>query len=90
MKKTVRSEEEKQKLKSRLNRISGQIAGVKKMIDNDRYCGDVLIQLSAIEKAVKSLSSVVLEKHMYSCIKTEVAQGNLEVVDEMMDLFRRF
>lgn len=90
MKKTIRSEVEKKQLRNRLNRISGQIDGVKRMIEDDRYCNDILIQLSAIEKAIKSLSSVVLEKHMYSCIKTEVAHGNSEVVDEIMDLFRRF
>jgi DNA-binding FrmR family transcriptional regulator len=90
MKKTMRSEEDKKILKNRLNRISGQIDGVKKMIDDNRYCDDVLTQLSAIEKAVKSLSSVILERHMYSCITREVKDSNLEVVDEMMTLFRRF
>ena len=66
MKKTVRTTDEKKKLINRLNRISGQIDGVKKMIEDDRYCDDILTQLSAIEKAVKSLSSVILERHMYS------------------------
>lgn len=86
----MRSEEDKKILKNRLNRISGQIDGVKKMIDDNRYCDDVLTQLSAIEKAVKSLSSVILEKHMYSCIKNDVQRGNTEVVDELMKLFRRY
>ncbi len=90
MKKTMRSEEDKKILKNRLNRISGQIDGVKKMIDDNRYCDDVLTQLSAIEKAVKSLSFVILEKHMYSCIKNDVQRGNTEVVDELMKLFRRY
>ena len=90
MKKTMRSEEDKKILKNRLNRIAGQIDGVKKMIDDNRYCDDVLTQLSAIEKAVKSLSSVILEKHMYSCIKNDVQRGNTEVVDELMKLFRRY
>lgn len=86
----MRSEEDKKILKNRLNRIAGQIDGVKKMIDDNRYCDDVLTQLSAIEKAVKSLSSVILEKHMYSCIKNDVQRGNTEVVDELMKLFRRY
>ena len=90
MKKTYREEEEKKQLIHRLNRISGQISGIKKMIDDDRYCGDILTQLSAVDKAVQSLSSVILERHMYSCIKKEVSSGNLEVVDEIMQLFRRF
>lgn len=90
MKKTYREEEEKRQLIHRLNRISGQISGIKKMIDDDRYCGEILTQLSAVDKAVQSLSSVILERHMYSCIKKEVSSGNLEVVDEIMQLFRRF
>ncbi len=90
MKKTYRDFEEKSQYIHRLNRISGQIDGIKKMIEDDRYCDDILTQLSAVEKAVKSLSSVILEKHMYSCIKKEISHGNLEVVDEMMQLFRRY
>ena len=89
MKKTYRTDEEKKKLIHRLNRISGQVNGVKKMIEEDRYCGDILVQLSAVEKAVQSLSSVILERHMYSCIKKEVEEGNSEVLDEVMELFRR-
>ena len=90
MKKTYRTEDEKKQLIHRLNRISGQVEGIKKMIEEDRYCDDVLTQLLAVDKAVKSLSSVILEKHMYSCIKKEVSEGNLEVVDEVMQLFRRY
>lgn len=90
MKKTYREEEGKSQLIHRLNRISGQISGIKKMIEDDRYCEDILTQLSAVDKAVQSLSSVILERHMYSCIKKEMSSGNLEVVDEIMQLFRRF
>ena len=90
MKKTYRTEEEKKQFIHRLNRISGQVEGIKKMIEEDRYCDDLLTQLLAVDKAVKSLSSVILEKHMYSCIKKEVSEGNLEVVDEVMQLFRRY
>lgn len=90
MRKTYRTEEEKKQLIHRLNRISGQVEGIKKMIEEDRYCDDLLTQLLAVDKAVKSLSSVILEKHMYSCIKKEVSEGNLEIVDEVMQLFRRY
>ena len=90
MRKTYRTEEEKKQLIHRLNRISGQVEGIKKMIEEDRYCDDLLTQLLAVDKAIKSLSSVILEKHMYSCIKKEVSEGNLEVVDEVMQLFRRY
>ncbi len=85
-----RTEEEKKLFTSRINRIIGQLNGVKKMIDEDRYCDDVLIQLSAIEKAVKSVASVVLEKHMHSCLVEEVQKGNLGIIDEITELFKRF
>lgn len=67
-KKTVRTEETKKKLLARTNRIIGQLDGIKKMIDNDRYCADILIQLSAVDSAIKSLASVILDNHMHSCV----------------------
>jgi len=63
-KKTKRSPDEKKLIQNRLNRISGQINGINKMIENDAYCNDVLIQLSAVEKAVKSLTSHILDNHL--------------------------
>ena len=89
-KKKVRTPEEKHAIVSRLNRIAGQLGGVKKMIEEDRYCDDILTQLAAIEKAVKSLSAFVLEKHMHSCLVEEVQGGNLGVIDEIVELFKRF
>jgi DNA-binding FrmR family transcriptional regulator len=89
-KKTYRGDKEKKQLINRLNRIEGQISGVKKMIENDSYCNDVLIQLSAVENAIKSLSNQVLENHLYSCISRDLEKGNLEVVDEIISLFKRF
>ena len=86
----VRSGEEKKKIVSRLNRIAGQIGGVKKMIEEDRYCDDVLVQLAAIDKSVKSLAGVILEGHLHSCLIENIREGNLTVVDEVVDLFKRF
>ena len=88
--KTERSAEEKKLITNRLNRISGQVNGVKKMIDEDAYCSDVLIQLAAIESAVKSLSNHILENHLHTCITTEVQKGNTEAIDEVIELFKRF
>lgn len=89
-KKTVRSESEKRIINNRLNRIEGQIKGIKKMVAEDRYCNDILIQLSAIESSVKSLSMYILENHMYSCITDSIEKRDTEVVDELMSLFKRF
>lgn len=86
----VRSEEEKKSFITRLNRIIGQMNGIKKMIEEDRYCDDILIQLSAIDKSIKSLANVILENHMHSCLVENIQAGNLEVLDEIVELFKRF
>lgn len=88
--KKTRTEEEKRSLAVRINRISGQLSGVKRMIEEDRYCDDILIQLSAIDKAVKSLSRVILENHMHTCLIENIQAGNYDVVDEIVELFKRF
>ena len=89
-KKTYRTEEDKKKLLSRTNRIIGQLDGIKKMIDNDRYCADILIQLSAVDSAIKSLASVILDNHMHSCVVNSIKEGDSSKIDEIVDLFRRF
>lgn len=86
----LRTEEEKNALGARLNRIIGQLNGVKNMIAQDRYCADILIQLSAIDKSVKSLAGVLLEKHLHSCLVEDIQSGKTESVDEIVDLFKRF
>lgn len=86
----VRSNEEKRALESRINRIIGQLNGIKNMIDDNRYCDDVLIQLSAVDKSVKSLANVILDAHMHTCLVDNIQSGNIEVVDEIVDLFKRF
>ena len=89
-KKTVRNEEEKKIITNRINRIEGQLTGIKKMIQNDSYCNDVLVQLSAVENSVKSLSNHILEKHLYSCVIRDLENGNLEIIDELIGLFKKF
>ena len=89
-KKTKRTEKEKQLINNRLNRIEGRIRGVKKMIGEDAYCNDVLIQLSAIESSVKSLSNQVLENHLYNCIARDLENGKVDTIDEIISLFKRF
>lgn len=89
-KKTMRSPDEKKLITNRLNRISGQINGINKMIENDAYCNDVLIQLSAVEKAVKSLSTHILENHLYMCVSRDLENGDYDTIDELISLFKRF
>ena len=89
-KKTHRTGNEKKLLNNRLNRIEGQIKGVKKMISENAYCNDILVQLSAIENSVKSLSNLMLEKHLYTCIARDLENGKIDTIDEIVSLFKRF
>ena len=88
--KIYRPEDVKKTINTRLNRIDGQIHGIKKMVAEDRYCDDILIQLSAVNKSIKSLANYILENHMYNCILSDIEKGNVEIVDEVVTLFRRF
>lgn len=89
-KKTPRSEEVQRDIQTRLNRAIGQLRGVKDMIEDNRYCGDVLTQLAAAESAVKRVSELVLKEHLRTCVIEEIRAGNDEVIDEVMQLMRRF
>lgn len=89
-KKTKRSVNEKKLITNRLNRIGGQIKGITNMIENDAYCNDVLIQLSAVENSVKSLSTHILESHLYNCVPKDLENGEFDTIDELISLFKRF
>lgn len=84
-----RSFEEKDKLIKRLNIIEGQIKGVKDMIDKDRYCGDVVMQISAIDKSLKSVGNIILKEHAKSCIEDRIKEGDDKAMDELLTLFER-
>ena len=87
-KKTQRNEEEKKQLLNRINRIDGQLDGIKKMIEEDKYCNDILIQIVAAEKSLKSLANLMFENHVYRCIPDDIK--NEEIIDELISLFKRF
>lgn len=89
-KSTPRSEETQRDLERRLNRVIGQLNGVKEMIADNRYCGDVLTQLAAATSAVRRVSEIVLREHMRTCVIEQIQAGNDEVVDEVLDLMRKF
>lgn len=89
-KKTKRSDNDKKLIINRLNRIAGQINGIKKMVENNEYCNDLLVQLSAVKNSVKSLSTHILENHLYTCVPTALENGELETIDELISLFKRF
>ena len=81
---------DKAALNRRLKRIEGQVKGIQKMIEDDRYCFDVLSQLSAIDKAIGSLSSKLIDHHLHTCVVDDIKKGDLKTVDELAELFKRF
>lgn len=87
---TIRSDNDKKEIHSRINRLIGQLNGIKKMVDENRYCDDILIQLSAIDKSIKSCANYILDKHLHTCIIDNIKNGNEEVIDEIINLFKRF
>ena len=89
-KNTPRSEEFQADLQKRLNRAIGQLNGVKGMLDDNRYCGDVLVQLAAAQSALRSVSLMLLQDHMETCMVEQVREGNDDVVDEVVGLVKRF
>lgn len=78
------SEQTKSKLVARLNRIEGQIRGVKGMIEKDIYCDDVLNQIAAIQSAMNGVGKLLLEGHMRSCVVDRIEAGDHEVIDELL------
>lgn len=83
-KKKVRSPEEYKKLINRLNRISGQINGIKKMVEDSAYCPDILLQVAAANAALNSFSKELLAEHIRTCVADNIKNGNDEVINELV------
>ena len=88
-KNTPRSESSNRQLQNRLNRMIGQLNGIKKMLDDNRYCGDILTQIAAVESALQSFGYIILQDHMETCVVEEIKNGNLQIVDEAVDLIKK-
>ena len=80
----IRSEEEHKSLINRLNRIEGQVRGVKRMIEEDAYCTDILVQVSAINAALNSFNKVLLAEHIRTCVAEDIKHGKDETIDELV------
>ncbi|MCF8566597.1 metal-sensitive transcriptional regulator [Alicyclobacillus tolerans] len=82
---------DKEALQSRLKRIEGQVRGIQKMIEDDRYCVDILVQIAAIKSAINQVGLVLLESHTKGCVAEAVTHNNGEAkIDELMDVIRQF
>lgn len=88
-KNTPRSESDISKLTSRLNRIIGQLNGIKKMIEENKYCKDVLQQVAAAEKALQSFGYVILEDHLKGCVSDKIRANDNNIISETIDIIRK-
>lgn len=86
-----RTEQEKSKLVNRLKRIEGQIRGLQKMVEEDRYCVDVLVQVSSVNSALKQVGFALLERHTRTCVSSAVQSGEGdEYIEELMKVMKQF
>lgn len=83
-KRKERDEKEYKDLMNRLKRIEGQVRGVEGMLENNAYCTDILIQVSAITSALNSFNKELLGNHMRTCVANNIREGNDEVIDELV------
>ena len=79
-----RSEEEYKSLIHRLNRIEGQVRGIRGMVENEAYCTDILTQVSAVQSALNAFSRELLGNHIRTCVVRDIQNGQLEVVDDLL------
>ena len=79
-----RTPEEYKSLIHRLNRIEGQIRGIRGMVENEAYCTDILTQVSAVQSALNAFSRELLASHIRTCVVTDIQNGQLEVVDDLL------
>ncbi len=84
-----RTAKEQQDLITRLRRIEGQIRGIEKMVENDAYCPDILVQVSAATSALNSFNKVLLACHIKGCVSEDIKAGNEETVDELVAVLQK-
>jgi CsoR family transcriptional regulator, copper-sensing transcriptional repressor len=87
--KSHHSDTVKKNLVTRLNRIEGQIRGIKGLIEKDTYCDDVITQISATQSALNSVAKLLLEGHLKSCVVERIQEGDMEVLDEVLITVQR-
>lgn len=88
-KKDKRSEEFVNSLQKRLKKISGQINGVSKMIDENRYCGDILVQVAAIESALKEVGYLILKDHLHTCVSDDIKNNDFASLDDAIAIAKK-
>ncbi|MBQ3393342.1 MAG: metal-sensing transcriptional repressor [Lachnospiraceae bacterium] len=85
----VRSEKELKDLLNRLSRIEGQVRGIRRMLEGDAYCIDIINQVSAANCALNSFTKVLLASHIRTCVTEDVREGNSDKVDELVNVLQK-
>ena len=85
----IRSDEEYKALINRLNRIEGQIRGIKGMVEKSAYCTDILIQVAAVNAALNAFNKELLAQHIKTCVADDIKNGKDETVDELVATLQR-
>lgn len=88
-KSTPREENKLRQLKNRLSRMVGQLNGIGRMLDENRYCGDILTQVAAVESALQAFGYLILQEHLETCVVEKIQKGNTEVVEEAVELIKK-
>ena len=86
---TPRDAAQLRQLQNRLKRMTGQLGGISRMLDENRYCGDILVQVAAVQSALQNFAYLVLQEHLETCVVEEIAKGNVQVVDEAVELIKK-
>lgn len=89
LKQKHREEKEYRDLISRLNRIEGQVRGIRSMIEDERYCVDIITQISAISSALNAFNKALLAQHIKTCVADNIRDGNDDVVDELCGMLAK-
>ena len=84
-----REGDEYKKLLNRLSRIEGQIRGIRKMVENDAYCTDILIQVSAVTAALNAFNKELLSNHIHTCVANDIREGKDETIDELCETLKK-
>lgn len=87
--KKERTQAEYKDLMNRLNRVEGQIRGIKKMLENSAYCPDILIQVAAANAALNSFNRVLLGNHIKTCVTEDIKEGKTETVEELLHILQK-
>ncbi|MHC1694875.1 MAG: metal-sensitive transcriptional regulator [Eubacteriales bacterium] len=86
---THRTPKQRDNLLSRLNRIEGQIRGIKGMLEKDAYCDDILNQIAAARAALDSVSKLLLESHIKTCVTEKLRNGDEDIINELMSTINK-